>query len=220
MWLYLTAPSVEGGALNYSELIQRFRARTNLKQDAVAELLGVSQSTISRIESGSLHPKAALRERLDRFLAEPANQSLFSRCRAVVRASPVVSFLLGVRGGEIVLDAASRPALALGRPWSEQSVCAPLRGVLGDDAADYLRQLVQLGSFRGEVACIEVLWRYTLEAEPVNWLIVFVPVRDDLGDWFLHATAVRMTGAEAARLEASWGGVFKVVYPQGITLTG
>ncbi len=191
-----------------------------MKQDAVAELLGVSQSTISRIESGSLHPKAALREKLERFFAEPGNQSLFSRCRALVRTSPVVSFLLGVRGGEIVLDAASQPAIALEGPWSEQRVGTPLRGALGDDAMEYLRQLLDLGAFRGAVSSINVLWRYAHGTGETAWRIVFVPVRDDLGDWFLHATAVRLEASEAERFALAWGGAVKVEYPQGSKLTG
>lgn len=206
--------------MNYSELIQRFRIRANLKQDAVADLLGVSQSTVSRIESGALQPKAALREKLDRFLAEAASQSLFSRCRAVVRASPVVSFLLGVRGGEIVLDAASEPALALGRPWSEQAVGRPLEGPFGDRAMARLKKLVEIGAFRGAVSSIDVLWTHADETGGAVWRIVFVPVRDDLGDWFLHATAVPVSQAEADSLEAAWGDRFRVEYPDAMPLTG
>lgn len=186
----------------------------------MAELLGVSQSTISRIESGSLTPKAELRAKLDRFLAEPVNQPLFSRCRAVVQASPVVSFLLGVRGGEVVLDAASAPALALSRPWSEQTVGEPLQGALGDEAMDHLHRLVTLGAFRGAVNCIETLWTTDSQEDASTWRIVFVPVRDDLGDWFLHATAVSLTSAEASALEARWGARHHVVYPEALARTG
>lgn len=199
--------------MNYSELIQRFRSRSNLKQDAMAELLGVSQSTISRVESGALQPSAELRERLDRLLAEPANQPLFSRCRAVVQVSPVVCFLLGVRGGEVVLDAASESALAPGGPWAEHHVGQPLHGAIGSDAMEHLRQLVSIGAFRGEVASINVLWVHDAGGADHLWRLVFVPVRDDLGDWFLHATAVRLSAREAARLEALWGARLKIDYP-------
>ncbi|XBQ15038.1 MAG: helix-turn-helix transcriptional regulator [Oceanicaulis sp.] len=192
--------------MDWARQVREFRERVKLKQDALADLLLVSQSTVSRLESGTLTPAPALRARLERLFSRPENEPLFSRCRTLVAVSPAICFLLGLRDGAIVLEAASEPARRLGPPWSEQAVGAPLRGDLGADAPAHLKKLVELGVFRGEVSSVDVLWTQGAGEATERWHTVFVPVRDEAGDWFLHGTAVAIDAEEFARFERGWGG--------------
>lgn len=61
--------------LHLGEKLRAFRIRRGLKQEALAVDLGVSQASISRIESGSFEPSAELARSIESLLARPENQA-------------------------------------------------------------------------------------------------------------------------------------------------
>ncbi|MFW5661113.1 MAG: helix-turn-helix domain-containing protein [Oceanicaulis sp.] len=202
--------------MDWAKRVKQFRERSNLKQDALATLLSVSQSTISRIECGALAPAPKLRARLEQLLSEPGNEPFFSRCQILVESSPVVKFMLGLRGGRIVIEAASKPARSLGAPWRDERVGRPVSDGLGAQARDVFERLVAADAFTGAIVNAEAFWTYQREDGAADcWHVVFVPVRDDRGDWHVMGTAAPIEQTTYARCVATHGAAV-VVRPVGL----
>lgn len=70
--------------LNLGEQLRAYRIRRRMKQDAVAADLGVSQATVSRIESGALDPSPELGQTIEALLAQPENLTAFEHWRRAI----------------------------------------------------------------------------------------------------------------------------------------
>jgi predicted transcriptional regulator len=86
------------------EEIKRKRKKLGISQKRLAELVGVSQPLIARIESGTLDPKLSLIKRIYRVLEEIEGKSLDAR---KIMKSPVISVQADEpvkRAAEIMID--------------------------------------------------------------------------------------------------------------------
>lgn len=52
------------------ELIKTTRMNRGLSQEAVAELIGVDQATVSRLERGELEPSKPVKKLLEQFISD------------------------------------------------------------------------------------------------------------------------------------------------------
>jgi len=64
--------------------LRRFRRLRGMKQDHIADLLGVSQGLVSRWEAGLHTPSPALYRRLERLLVSEANQAADTALRRLI----------------------------------------------------------------------------------------------------------------------------------------
>ena len=192
--------------MNWSDKLRLFRRRNNLKQDAVAAILDVSQAYVSRIESGVAQPSRAVRERLQSLLDQPAMRPVFDQLVALVTCSAAVSALLRCSEGRIVVEAASDASRTFGPPFSAQPVGAPLDVDIGDEGRARLAELVKHGVLTGEVACVDALWTYQGE-QGVRYLrTTSTPVRPEPDLWLVLTNTVELTPEAYAALEAERGG--------------
>lgn len=75
--------------MNFGPVLRRIRAARRLKQQAVADLVGVTQATVSRWESGDLAPSSEQRRRLMRLLHSSAKLGSDHGLRRLVETSPL-----------------------------------------------------------------------------------------------------------------------------------
>ncbi|SDF41761.1 MULTISPECIES: helix-turn-helix transcriptional regulator [Thalassobaculum] len=75
--------------MNFGPVLRRIRAVRRLKQQAVADLVGVTQATVSRWENGDLAPSGDQRRRLLRLLHSSATLGSDHGLRRLVETSPL-----------------------------------------------------------------------------------------------------------------------------------
>lgn len=138
---------------NWATLVRSFRRAQRLTQDEAAQLLGVSQPTLSRWESGRQVPDSRTRRRL-RQLMETLMGTQRRLLEAVVARSPVPQVLVDHRLR--VLRASEPFARLLDRqPEELHGEHAPAQHPLGADCRDTLSRLEREGLRRGGVAFAE-----------------------------------------------------------------
>lgn len=75
--------------MEFGPVLRRMRAVRRLKQQAVAELAGVTQTTVSRWEGGQIEPDAAQVRRLMRLLGPSQSLAADHGVRRLVETSPL-----------------------------------------------------------------------------------------------------------------------------------
>ena len=181
--------------MDWAASVRALRARRNLKQEALADMLKVSQAFISRIESGHIEPRDGLKARLRALLNDPANRSVFDQVLAHVRHSPGYVCVLEPRRGAVQLSALSEglrnePALGM---TEEGALIEP---GMGGELGERIRDLLDSGAFRGEVEYIQGLWKSDASGRMRYWRCVATPLRGDDGRWFLHCSNLEIDHAE------------------------
>jgi transcriptional regulator with XRE-family HTH domain len=196
--------------MSWGDELRAFRVRNNLKQEAAAQLLGVSQAYISRLENCAAAPSRDLEARLNRLLTEPAHWPIFDHFKAVVMCSPHLVFLLSYDGEEAFIEAASRTLMVYGPPFSGLRTGRSPQGVVGGDARTKMQQLIEHGAFRGQLGCMDFVWSCAGDqGEPSWWHTVMVPARKESGQWFLHGTLTPISRERRDSLVEDWGDSMK-----------
>lgn len=96
--------------LNIGPALRRFRRLNAVKQAHAAELLGVTQTTISRWENGSIRPEGVHSARIERLVRAGAANDADAALKRLVETSSMPVHL--VCDATHTLLAASRPRLA------------------------------------------------------------------------------------------------------------
>jgi transcriptional regulator with XRE-family HTH domain len=143
----------------YSEwdrLIKQYRFQFGLSQQYVADLLGVSQKTISRWESGVNKPGLHYQRKFRDLFSRPSNIGQGVLLAAVKTCPAPRSLCLHEN---LNLKALSPPAIAKNPSmagWIGRSLTPIARGVLAEMLDD---RLLQSTIEKGEIACISAVTR-------------------------------------------------------------
>ena len=137
--------------MDWARKIKELRFLENLKQDALAQQLEVSQASISQWERGVSQPPPHIKARLRRRLMVSPGERLSAALRTSVVESPNVCGLLAMRDGEIVVELLSHDSYSLFPLLTPADIGKPLRGKLGPDVDRLLDRLVGEGIFAGRV---------------------------------------------------------------------
>jgi transcriptional regulator with XRE-family HTH domain len=136
---------------NWSVVVKRYRIRHCLTQKGLADLIGVSQRTISRWERGEDNPSAVQQKRL-RDLAWDPTAELSWRVFQSVSNCPMPRALS--RGQNLRLQVVSRPAIEK-RPsvvnWIGRDLAKIATGVLLEMLDD---RILQQSIANGDIACV------------------------------------------------------------------
>lgn len=170
----------------WGERLRAFRARMQMKQEAAAAELGVSQAYISRIEAGGMEPSSDIVARLETLLRAPEHRDHFDHWRAAIRHCPGYASLLRQHDGHICVVEVSRGMRELGRPFADLVPGDTLINVLGTDVEPQLDAFTATGVLEGKVSRVEEVWRIGAGEEARYFDSVSTPVRDDLGNWHVH----------------------------------
>lgn len=194
---------------DWPEALRSFRQRNNLKQEAAASLLGVSQAYVSKVENGAVQPSAALLKRLETLSKQPDHRPTLDLFKAAVRHSLSLSFLMAYRGGKLVLMESSREFHGAGEPFDQ----VPRTGTvdmewMDETCAETLRAITSAGAFDGRFGYIEAVWktRDGLLPEDRQFRTVFMPLRTDKDEWLLQACVAEIPSDAGNAAIAAWGG--------------
>lgn len=198
--------------MNWGDQLRAFRARNNLKQAAAADLLGVSQAYISRLEGGVQRPSTEVEARLRAVLTAPQHRPVFDSFKAVVEFSPHVMYLLSLRDGVLWVEAASQPALELSGALAAGAPALEVGAALdpGDtpEVCAGVNALIDGGGFEGRLTLMDVVWSAHARAtgEALCFRSTLVPVRDETGRWFIHGTTQPIAADALEDLTRQWNG--------------
>jgi transcriptional regulator with XRE-family HTH domain len=174
-----------------------------MKQEAMAELLNVSQAFISRLESGHAEPRDELRARILELLDNPANRSVFDHVIAHVKRSPDALAVVRPAQDELEIVAVSEGFM------QDEELMAFQQGAFEtqkNEARIYslIREALSSGVFDGHIEYVEAIWVGGFsDEEPVYRRGVATPLRGDDGAWYLHCSLVRLSKEEYLALSAS-----------------
>lgn len=189
--------------MDWGAELRNFRANVGMKQDVAASHIGVSQAYVSRLESGNARPSADLAERIRKLLETPQHRSHFEHWTATVLHSPHHIVLSSLQGDGIRVEAVSQSVSAIGAPFEQYRPGHRIAEELGEPANLEVDRMIRLGAFTGDVSCIDGLWFSPGEDGPRYWRTVNVPVRDQIGNWYLHSTTTEAgEGAQRERIRA------------------
>lgn len=176
-------------AMDWAKTVRYLRTRLRLNQGALAELTGVSQTYISRIEAGSATPSPKVAEAIQRLCENPRTRAVFDDFLSSVRFSPFDCLVLDRTEDALIVVAVS--------PGLESRI--PGLVVLGDlndtGLNELCRQaglLFEAGLRDGHIAGARGIWQDGDNC----WQVNHSPVRDEAAHWFLHISLNAITPAE------------------------
>lgn len=139
-------------------LLRQFRYRTGLKQEAMAEEIGVSQGYYSRLESGQLLPSAAVHERIIALFGNPYFETAAERWRKSVKYSYTAASMIFAARGTVRLLEFSQGLREMGGVYASARTGDVLENALSEDADHQFSQLKAYGAFDGAVAVVRNIW--------------------------------------------------------------
>lgn len=184
--------------MDWAKTVRYLRTRLRLNQGALAELTGVSQTYISRIEAGSATPSPKVAEAIQRLRENPRTRAVFDDFLSSVRFSPFDCLVLDRIEDALVVVATS----------SGLQARIPGLGVLVDlndtGPNELCRQAILLfeaGLCDGRIAGARGLWQ---DGE-TSWQVNHSPVRDEAAQWFLYISLSEIAPAEFIARQAANG---------------
>ena len=87
--------------MDWSLELRTYRARNGLRQEALADLLEISQAYVSRLESGKTEPKDGLEHKIRSLISNPAQLDVLDFVLKSVRVSPHIASIMRFDGEEI-----------------------------------------------------------------------------------------------------------------------
>lgn len=168
--------------------VHRMRFIMRLKQSTFAEMLGVSQAMVSRIESGDSRPGRTVALRLRGLLADMEAKSPFLCLNAGVRISQGLESVVYQDRSRVCLSQFSEGFTQLDRQFAEIEAGHVLEGCVGDDADAHFDLLKSVGAFDGKIRALENAWHTQGEQGVIYFSARSVALLDDQGRWATKST--------------------------------
>jgi transcriptional regulator with XRE-family HTH domain len=190
--------------MEWAKTVRALRLRLRLKQGAMAELIGVSQTYISRLEAGIVEPAPHVAEAIRRLSRDPRTRSTFDDFVATVRHSPFHCFLVqpDPGAGRYTVEAVS-PSLARAAPVASESsdlgACPRL-----EPMREQIDAVCAAGLNEGRILSAMTFWKDGSEA-PRCWTTLYIPIRDETGTCFIHGAVTELDPDEFERRRTEAG---------------
>lgn len=181
--------------MDWAKRVRALRQRLNLKQSAMAQLVGVSQTYISRLEAGIVAPTDALVTAMNRLTRDPRTRSPYDDILALVEFSPFACFVVCYEpaGERYTIEAVS--------PLMRTTYLGDTGDLTGQGGLtglrDHVDAICEAGLREGHVAAARIPWDPPGPAPRCE--VHYVPVRDGAGGHYLHgciADTVTVDGIE------------------------
>lgn len=182
--------------MDWASRVRTVRQRLHLKQVALAQLIGVSQTYVSRLEAGSVTPPDDIVAALERLSEDPRTRSPFDDLLALVRFSPFACLVARA------LPADGRfPVEAASMSMRETYLGTGCLDLTDDDRLAELcahaTALHEAGLCEGRVLAATAPWTAP-KGETVT--LHYVPLRDGAGGCFIHASLSAHDGSDRLRI--------------------
>lgn len=177
--------------MDWAKTVKTTRKRLKMNQEVFAELLGISQTTVSRIESGAAEPTDEVVDTLQALRINPLTRSIFDDFVASIEHSPYASFL----------------ALPEDDGFSLEAISAELRTTFGTitqrlndlpGAAPlimHLEALLSRGFDTGRIESAVGVWADSNKPQG-HWRVVYSPMRDGTGAWYVFAALMKTSESD------------------------
>lgn len=186
--------------MNWGAELRAFRRRTGLKQEALADLLHVSQAYVSRIEGGSADPKSGLENRIRALLSDPSYLDVIDFALKGVRVSPLMTCIIRPDADDV-----RYVALSAGMRSHPRFTNVEEGDLVDTQISAQGRQLLSIikdsGIFSGHVEAVDAIWHSEYEGVTDHWHGVYTPMRSRDGEWFLHVAIDRICAERFGELE-------------------
>ena len=177
--------------MDWAKTVKTTRKRLKMNQEGFADLLGVSQTTISRLESGHTGPTDDVREKLEQLRQDPRTRSTFDDFVASIEYSPYCSFLVLPSDNGYVLETVSEQLKTVFTANADT-----LNDIPGTQALIlHLDALMHRGFENGRVESAVGVWADD-QVPPGHWKVVYSPMRDGTGAWFIFAALMKTSEAD------------------------
>jgi len=187
--------------MDWSLELRSYRARNGLKQEALADLLQISQAYVSRLESGKAEPKDALEHKIRSLVSNPAQLDVLDFVLKSTRISPHICAV-------VKAEASGLNWVAFSQGFKDQPLFElsnegqPIKLEMLTDGEQVLGALDRSGIFDGSTTRIDILWNAEWKGQRYFWDSVCTPVRAGSGVWYLYVSMTPLTSNEhTARLE-------------------
>lgn len=186
----------------WPRLIRALRQREHLTQQALAELLGVDQTSISRWERGRDLPAFSQRQRIRDLYRRHAGSRQDQVTRARVRNGFWPSSLVGP--GAVFIEINTRALLEIGLTLTDLRG-RTIYGLFGPQVDDVTERWEHTGIFDGELAMTISLNRIDRPDGPVFVKTLDTPHFTSDGDTWCLCEIQRISEAEHTRLMTEFG---------------
>lgn len=176
--------------MDWARTVRSLRQRLRLKQGAFAQMVGTSQTTISRIEGGLADPTPDIILALEKLRKDPAVRSTFDDFVASIEHSPYHCLLLDTDSDTLPIETMSDPMRA--RIGNVRTL-ADVRS--GEEVTQHITALIDRGFSTGRIESAVGSWK-DAGIPPQFWQVVYSPMRDGIGSWFVYATLNQISEAE------------------------
>lgn len=185
------------GVMNWAYKIRELRLVAQLKQEALATQLDVSQASVSQWERGDSTPPKAIQEKLHDMIRRLPSERNQQAVLASVMRSPNLCCLVAEVDGDVTLLAQSQAGQDLCRILGRDDIGQPLNGKLGPEFDDVLIKLVRAGAFKGKVSTAITAVEAERDGERIAGVMAHTPVHIEDDTWLLR-TDVRILSREEA----------------------
>lgn len=176
------SPAETNKIMNWAKTVRTLRLRLKLNQEAFAALIGVSQTYVSRVESGYVTPKQSQADAILKLKDNPRTRSVFDDFVSTIHHSPYPCCLVETAGPDGFQIVALSPPLRLGGhgPALVHGENQPGLGL-----CKHLQALQGEGFFDGQLSLATA--RIRCDQRHRSWSVQYTPIRDEIGQWYAHA---------------------------------
>ena len=191
----------------WARKIKELRFLEDLKQDALAKQLGVSQASVSQWERGVTEPPETIRAYIDARLRDSPLERFLESLRTSVRNSPNLFVLLRYQDSGVVIDLISEGTRNNGQLVKVDDVGESVRGRFGSEVDQYASELLKAGLFEGRLASAKMQVIAERDGKALPVVIGFTPFHGPDGVCILQAEIIIAEGEAAGQGEPFEPGV-------------
>ena len=176
--------------MDWARTVRSLRQRLRLKQGAFAQMVGTSQTTVSRIEGGLADPTPEIIAALEKLRKDPAIRSTFDDFVASIEHSPYHCLLLDTDKDTLPIETMSE---------SMRGRIGDVRALSDVRAGEAIHQhvvaLIDRGFSSGRIESAVGSWKDAGNPQQF-WQVVYSPMRDGIDSWYVYATLTQISEAD------------------------
>lgn len=185
--------------MNWAHKIRELRFVSQLKQEALATELDVSQASVSQWERGDAVPPPSVQKKLRYLFMRLPSERGFQAVLASVVRSPNVCAMLGRIDGDVTVVAQSQVSADACHFIAPADIGRPLQGLLGPSVDRMVQQLEASGVFDGEVCTVINACEASRGDDHRAFLMTHTPFQIDGRSWVLRTEARALNPVDAEK---------------------
>ncbi|WP_300531789.1 helix-turn-helix domain-containing protein [Maricaulis sp.] len=188
--------------IDWPAKLKELRYLENLKQEALAAILGYSQGAVSQWERGVRPPPLEIQDWLRKKLQASPSNRLRRSLERTIQTTNGCAGLFAIRDDRPVLADASPRSWTDFRIFTRDDIGEFIGDKAGEETAAVHRRLARHGMFKGEIESVRSFHASRRNGVEAQGLMHYVPFRTNHKDWMVIAQHEPMTRPD---FEARYG---------------